>query len=150
MDELLSDGLAVPRCFCCGPQNPSGLKLRFAREGGDGVRTRFTPPEDWTGWGRILHGGFQSLLLDETTSWAAYGALGERSFVTRSIAVRFLRPVLVGQELTVVARVTEDRGRTILARGEIRDASGRVLTEAEAELQRVDPETMRRLSGEAG
>lgn len=143
MGELLSDLVAAPRCFCCGPENPAGLKLRFSLDGEAGVRTAFRPPEEWTGWGRILHGGFQSLLLDETTSWAAFGALGERSFVTRRINVRFLRPVHVGQELTITARVTEDRGRTILARGEIRDPAGRLLTEAEAELQRLDPEAMR-------
>jgi acyl-coenzyme A thioesterase PaaI-like protein len=148
MGEVLSDGFAAPRCFCCGSENPSGLKLRFTKESDDGVSTTFEPPEDWTGWGRILHGGFQSLLLDETTSWAAYGALGERSFVTRRIALRFLRPVHVGQPLTIVGKVVEDRGRTILVHGEIRDPAGQLLTEAEAELQRLDAQAMRVVIGE--
>jgi hypothetical protein len=38
--------------------------------------------------------------------------------------------------------VTEDHGRTILAHGELRDPTGQLLTEAEAELQRLDPEAM--------
>jgi uncharacterized protein (TIGR00369 family) len=138
-EELFSDDAAASNCFCCGGQNPHGLHLRFVRDGEKGVRTTVTLPDYWTGWGRILHGGFQSLLLDETTSWAAYGALGERSFVTRDIAVRFLKPVYVGKPLTVVAHVTEDRGKTLLVHGEIRDESGQVLSSAEATLQRIDP-----------
>ena len=149
MGELIPQQVAIPRCFCCGPENPSGLKLRFTKETDTAVSTTFTAPEDWTGWGRILHGGFQTLLLDETTSWAAYGALGERSFVTREIAVRFLRPVHVGEPLAIVGRIVEDRGRALIARGEIRNAAGEVLTEADAVLLRVAPGAMRDLSGEA-
>jgi uncharacterized protein (TIGR00369 family) len=147
MGEMLPQQFAIPRCFCCGPQNPSGLKLRFTRESDTSVSTTFTAPEDWTGWGRIMHGGFQALLLDETTSWAAFGALGERSFVTREITVRFLRPVHVGRPLTVVGRIVDDRGRAIVARGEIRDASGTVLTEADAVLLRMDERAMRAVAG---
>ena len=143
MGEMLPQQAAAPRCFCCGPENPAGLKLRFTKESDTSVSTTFTPPEDWTGWGRIMHGGFQSLLLDETTSWAAFGALGERAFVTREITVRFLRPVHVGQPLTIVGRVVEDRGRAVLARGEIRSAAGELLTEADTVLWRLDEQAMR-------
>jgi uncharacterized protein (TIGR00369 family) len=147
MGEMLPQQFAEPRCFCCGPENPSGLKLRFTKESDTSVRTTFTPPEDWTGWGRILHGGFQTLLLDETTSWAVFGALGERSIVTREITVRFLRPVHVGQTLTIVGRIAEDKGRAIVARGEIRNAAGEVLTEADAVLLRMDEQAMRAVIG---
>ena len=148
MGEMLPQQAAAPRCFCCGPENPAGLKLRFIKESGTSVSTTFTPPEDWTGWGRIMHGGFQSLLLDETTSWAAFGALGERSFVTREITVRFLRPVHVGQPLTIIGRVTEDRGRVVLVRGEIRDAAGELCTEADSVLWRLDEAAMRAVTGQ--
>jgi acyl-coenzyme A thioesterase PaaI-like protein len=148
MGEMLPQQAAAPRCFCCGPENPAGLKLRFIKESDTSVSTTFTPPDDWTGWGRIMHGGFQSLLLDETTSWAAFGALGERSFVTREITVRFLHPVRVGQPLTILGRVTEDRGRTVLVRGEIRSAVGELLTEAESVLWRLDEQAMRAVTGQ--
>ncbi len=147
MGELLPQQAAAPRCFCCGPENPTGLKLRFIKDSDTSVSTTFTPPDDWTGWGRIMHGGFQSLLLDETTSWAAFGALGERSFVTRQITVRFLQPVHVGQPLTIIGRVTEDRGRTVLVHGEIRSAAGEVLTEADSVLFRLDEQAMRAVTG---
>ncbi len=148
MGELLPRQYAIPRCFCCGPENPSGLKLRFIKESDAAVSTTFTAPEDWTGWGRVLHGGFQTLLLDETTSWAAFGALGERSFVTREITVRFLRPVHVGEPLTILGRIVEDRGRALVAKGEIRNAAGEVLSEADAVLVRLDERAMRAVTGE--
>jgi uncharacterized protein (TIGR00369 family) len=148
MSEFLPEQFAVPRCFCCGPENPSGIRLRFAKDDDATVRTTFTGPDDWTGWGRILHGGFQTLLLDETTSWAAFGALGERAFLTREIKVRFLRPVHVGIPLTITGRVTKDAGRLITVRGEIRDASGELLTEADAILVRMEEGAMRAALGD--
>ena len=147
MGELLPRQFAIPRCFCCGPNNPAGLKLRFTLESDTSVSTTFTGPADWTGWGTILHGGFQTLLLDETTSWAAFGAMGVRSFLTKEIKVRFLRPVHVGVPLTITARVVEDRGRTLVSRGEIRDPEGNVLTDAEAVLVRMEEDAMRAAIG---
>ena len=149
MGELLPQQRGNPRCFCCGPDNPSGLKLRFVKESGTAVSTTFTAPVDWTGWGRILHGGFQTLLLDETTSWAAFGALGERSFVTRELAVRFHKPVYVGEPLTITGRITGDEGRAIVVHGEIRNAAGELCTEADAVLLRMDEQAMRVVTGAA-
>ena len=56
--ELLPAQIDVPRCFVCGLENPSGLKLHFRKEGPNAVSTWFTPPKDWTSWGNIMHGGF--------------------------------------------------------------------------------------------
>lgn len=148
MSELLPRQFAIPRCFCCGPENPSGIKLRFTREDDDTVTTTFTAPGDWTGWGRILHGGFQTLLLDETMSWAAFGARGVRSFVTGRISVRFVRPVHVGEPLTIVGRIVGEHGRSLTARGEIRNAAGETLTEADAVLVRMEDDAMRALVGD--
>ena len=69
--ELFPAQTDVPRCFVCGLDNPSGLKLRFSREGQTSVSTQFTLPRDWTGWGNVMHGGFHALLLDEITAWVS-------------------------------------------------------------------------------
>jgi len=137
VQELLPTQDLVPHCFCCGPANPSGLKLRFAREDDSTVSTRFTPPSEWTGFGRILHGGFQALLLDETMCWAPWGLREVRSFVTRGMSLTYLQPVYVERPLVVIGRLVEDRRREILTEGEIRGADGRVLTTATASLMRV-------------
>jgi acyl-coenzyme A thioesterase PaaI-like protein len=119
--------------------------LKFRKESSTAISTQFTAPEHWTGWGRILHGGFQTLLLDETMSWVPFGLQGERSFVTREITVRFQRPVYVGEPIRIVGSLEEDKGREVFTRGEIRDRDGHLLTEAKGILTRLKPEVMEAL-----
>lgn len=141
--ELLPVQTAVPRCFVCGRENSSGLKLRFTRESDTVLSTEFTAPEDWTGWGRMLHGGFHGLLLDEVMSWVAWGLMDVKAFVTREMTVRYLRPVYVGQPLKIIGRLEEDLGRDIITRGEIRDDAGNILSESRGVITRVDPAKMK-------
>jgi acyl-coenzyme A thioesterase PaaI-like protein len=135
----------VPRCFACGQDNPSGLKLRFHREGPMTVSTEFTPPRDWTGWGTMMHGGFHGLLLDEIMSWVVFGLMGERSFVTKAMSVKYVRPAYVDRPLKILGRLEEDRGRDIHTAGEIRDDSGEILTLATAVITRIDPGMMKKM-----
>ena len=137
--ELFPIQYDSPNCFACGPENPIGMKLRFTREGENSVSTLFTPPANWTGWGDILHGGFQALLLDETMSWTIWGILAESAFVTAKLSVSYIKPVRVGQELKTVAKIKEDCGKTILVDGEIQSADGTVLAKGEGIFARVDP-----------
>lgn len=129
-------------CFGCGPDNPSGLKLRFRKEGPDSVSTWFTPPGDWTGWRNILHGGFQALLLDETMAWVPFGLWNERAFVTKEMSIRYLRPVYVEKPLLVTGSLVDDLGREIIIKGEIRDEHGTALTEGRCTLVRLSKEIM--------
>lgn len=141
--ELLPVQHEVPRCFACGQDNPSGLKLRFRKEGDTALSTLFTAPGDWTGWGRMMHGGFHGLLLDEVMSWVVWSLMGVRTFVTREMTVNYRRPVYVEQPLTIVGSLEEDRGRDIIVRGEIRDGEGNVLSESRGVITRVDPGKMK-------
>jgi uncharacterized protein (TIGR00369 family) len=141
--ELLPVQTAVPRCFVCGQENPSGLKLRFKKESDTVLSTEFTAPEDWTGWGRMLHGGFHGLLLDEVMSWVAWGLMDMKAFVTREMTVRYLRPVYVGRPLMIIGHLEEDLGRDIITRGEIRNDEGTVLSESRGVITRVDPAKMK-------
>ncbi len=143
--QILPVQTMVPRCFVCGMENPSGLKLRFYAEGPMRICTFFTPPEDWTGWGTMLHGGFHGLLLDETMSWVVFGLMGEKAFVTRSMAIKYRRPVYVGRPLKITGWLEEDRGGDICTGGDIRDQAGEVLTTASGIITRIDPETMKNL-----
>jgi acyl-coenzyme A thioesterase PaaI-like protein len=140
--DLLPEQDLVPNCYCCGPENSEGLHLRFTRENPTTVSTEFTPPEYWTGWGRIMHGGFHGLLLDETMGWVVFGLLGLQAFVTQEISVRYHRPVYVGQPLRIEASLVEDSGRAIRVRGEIRDGNGAVLTSASCTIIRLEAERM--------
>ena len=143
--DILPVQNAVPRCFVCGQENPSGLKLRFTKESDTVLSTDFTAPEDWTGWGRMLHGGFHGLLLDEIMSWVAWGLMDVKAFVTREMTVRYLRPVYVGRPLKIIGYLVEDQGRDIITRGEIRDENGNVLSESRGVITRVDPAKMKNM-----
>ena len=55
-------------CIGCSPDNPMGLHLDFWEDGED-VVSRWTPTADYQGWIDTLHGGVQSLLLDEVAGW---------------------------------------------------------------------------------
>ncbi len=146
MRELIPEPPDNPPCFVCSDKNPDGLKLKFYREG-DSVVTDFTPRESWTGWGKILHGGFQSLVLDEITSWC-YAALGRgTAFVTSELKVSFKRPVHVGQTLTVRGTVLSEGEGTVTSRGEILSSDGVLLSEALATLKLVDRDRFEAIAG---
>jgi uncharacterized protein (TIGR00369 family) len=136
----------VPRCFVCGLENPSGIKLRFRKEGPTCVSTQFTAPYDWTGWGNILHGGFHALLLDEITAWVPFGLWNERTFVTKEMRIRYVKPAYVETPLFIVGYLVADRQREIIVQGEIKDEHGRILSEARCTLVRLSAEAMERIS----
>jgi len=116
-------------CFACGRANPQGLHLDYdvAR---DRAETRFTPRREHTGYDGFVHGGIVTALLDETMGWAIFhqGVWG----VTARITVTFRQPVAVDASLTVIGTVAKQTRRAVETRGEVRDASGALLAEADA------------------
>jgi acyl-coenzyme A thioesterase PaaI-like protein len=114
-------------CFGCGDDNPIGLHLQFTLTE-DGVAARFTPEPAHQGFDDVVHGGIISTVLDEAMAWA----------VTAEISVRFKTPLAVGEEVTVTARVTDNRGRLVATTGAIaRDRDGATIATAAAKFVRV-------------
>lgn len=122
-------------CFLCGIDNPIGLKLAFYDHDDGTVHVEFTPGEEHQSYPGVLHGGIICALLDETIGrvlvpldvWA----------MTVSMNVRFIKPVPLGQPLTVVGELVNLRSRTMEGRGEIRLADGTVAATAEAKYIRL-------------
>lgn len=94
------------RCFGCGPEHPTGLRMRFERDG-ELVRTRFVPTHQQEGPPGILHGGLQATLADELGAWTLIG-LRQRWGFTSTIDVRLLRPARVGVELLGTGRILKE------------------------------------------
>lgn len=122
-------------CFCCGARNPHGLHLQFTYPEPGQARTTLVIPDYFTGWKSVTHGGFLSMLLDETMAHACIrsdaGTPGKTA-VTVEMTVRFKKPVEAGKEASVSARVTEVRGRIVTAEGQVIGSDGQVGAEATA------------------
>ncbi len=97
-----------PDCWVCAPLHGHGLAVRFAA-GADGVVTGVFPcHEELLGYPGFLHGGVVSTLLDGamTNCLMARGTPG----LTARLEVRFLKPVLIGQPVTVRGWWEKSRG----------------------------------------
>jgi acyl-coenzyme A thioesterase PaaI-like protein len=133
MDEIIEHipKLEDNNCFACGTANPVGLNLSFYRQG-DYVCSDITLERNYEGWENMAHGGIVSTLLDEVMSWAVL-YFRRIFFVTRTIKIKYLRPVPLYRLLTVKARMIEGQNRRLCkARGLIRDEDENVLARGEA------------------
>jgi beta-phosphoglucomutase family hydrolase len=118
----LSDGL----CFGCGQNNPSGLKLKFKKDGA-WVRAEFTPAKEHQGWPGVLHGGVIATLLDEGMGWATRFA--GLDCVTARLQVSFRRPIPIGERLLISGRVVKNNGKTVETEAKITLPDGTLMAE---------------------
>ncbi|MBI2913260.1 MAG: PaaI family thioesterase [Chloroflexi bacterium] len=129
-------------CFGCGDANPEGLHIEFRIEDGVAVG-RFVARRVHQGYPGLAHGGIAAAALDEAMGWAMYAA-GAWAMTAR-MEVKYRRPLPLGQELTVTARVSRDRGRWLEATGEIRGAAGEIVAEARGVFMRLPPGRARQM-----
>jgi len=93
-------------CFGCGPHNPTGLRLKFERDG-DIVRTRFTLGPGYDGPPGLMHGGLQALVADEVAGWTLVGLHG-RIGLTTSLQIRYVTGMKLGEEVVAEGKMTGD------------------------------------------
>jgi uncharacterized protein (TIGR00369 family) len=116
-------------CFACGQRNPIGLKLKFTRAG-KGVKAEFTPGEYHQGWSEVIHGGIIGCILDEAMSYATL--FTGVSSLTAKMQTRFRRPVRVGEQLVVTARVTKKTRRLLETEAEVHLRDGTPVADSTA------------------
>ncbi len=119
------------RCFGCGQANPTGLKLRFRIDGAS-VRTEFTPSPAHEGYPGYLHGGITCAILDEAMGWAAYELSSHVLAATAKLQIKFRRPALIGEPLTVQASITRRSTRHLWTEAVMRRKDGQLAAEATA------------------
>jgi uncharacterized protein (TIGR00369 family) len=115
-------------CFVCGAHNLHGLHLRFRREGNE-VLAEFTPQAQHAGFRGLVHGGILATVLDEAMFWAA-ASTTKRFCLAAELNVRFVSKVVVGQKLTVVARLRADRRRLWESSAELRNEADAICARA--------------------
>lgn len=118
-------------CLVCGMDNDLGLKTKFYETSNDEVIGIFTPHDKLQSYPNILHGGISATILDETIGRAIMSKYGQNSFgVTMELTVRYKKPVPLNQELKVIGRMTNDRGRVFEGSGELMLPNGDVAVTA--------------------
>lgn len=116
-------------CFGCAPDNAAGLKMEFYEDGAD-IVSHWAPQPEYQGWLGTLHGGIESLLLDEICGWVVMRKL-QTAGVTSKMETRFLKPIHTdGDTLEVRARLRETRRNLAVIDAELRNGAGEVCTRA--------------------
>jgi len=118
-------------CFICGLKNSSGLKASFYEtENGELIAT-FIPTEEHQSYPGRLHGGIASAILDETMGRAILvGNATEIWGLTIELNVIYKKPIPLGVELKVLARISEENSRFFHGTGEIVLPGGEVAVSA--------------------
>lgn len=118
-------------CIACSPNNPVGLHLEFYEED-DYVITTYNPDKNVEGWIDTVHGGIQSLIIDEIAAWVVMRKL-QTSGVTSKLDVQFLKPALVSESpLTIKAKLTKQMRNIAFIEVEITNKNGEVCTKGNA------------------
>jgi uncharacterized protein (TIGR00369 family) len=116
----------VNKCFGCGGDNASGMKLTFEQDNVNRrIVGRFVLGERYQGGAGFAHGGIIATLLDEAMGKVC--RFREVRAVTAELTVEYLKPVNVRSEIVVEGRETEQKGRNLFMHGEIRNEAGEVL-----------------------
>lgn len=139
----------APKCYACGPDNAEGLKLTFVKSGPNEIKTRCLPRETLNGWPGVLHGGFTSMLLDETACWAVFGIVGPIPVATVEITVQFLKPVPVNTEIEVSAKIAGRKGRLFLLEARL-TVKGETCATAKVKCLEIKPDQFKPLSDPPG
>jgi len=113
--ELKDDGL----CFACGKKNDFGLKLDFEIDHQlRRSKTIFLFKKIHQGYANIVHGGIITTILDEAMGRLLFD-LGILS-LTVWLEVRFLHPVMVGDEVFIQGEILKQTRKIINTQSKMR------------------------------
>jgi acyl-coenzyme A thioesterase PaaI-like protein len=111
---------AEHNCFACGTLNAGGLGLALHVEPGRSW-TELVLDRRFEGWASVIHGGIVCTILDEVMAWALVGE--DNWGLPASLAVRFRRPIVVGQPIRAEGWIKRSRRRLVDTASHIIDAA---------------------------
>ena len=125
-------------CFVCGENNDFGLHAKFYETDARELVALINPSVQHQGYPGRMHGGIAATILDETIARSINAGKDEQLWgVTLEIKTRFRKPVPLGQELKIVARVTSEGNRTFEGTAEILLPDGEIAVSAEGRYLKV-------------
>jgi acyl-coenzyme A thioesterase PaaI-like protein len=123
------ESLSGYNCFGCAPHNGAGVKMEFY-EDGDEIVSVWQPKSQFQGWLNTLHGGIQSVLLDEICAWVVLCKL-QTTGVTSKMETRFRKAVSTTDTYVVLRASIEEQKRNIITlKGTLYNEQGELCTEA--------------------
>jgi uncharacterized protein (TIGR00369 family) len=128
-------------CFVCGEKNDFGLHARFYETDDNQLVAIITPSEQHQGYPGRMHGGIAATILDETIARSICAGKDEQLWgVTLEFKTKFRKPVPLGQELKIVARVTSEGNRSFEGSAEIILPNGETAVSAEGKYIKLNIE----------
>lgn len=122
-------GMDGYNCFGCAPNNEAGVKMEFY-EDGDEVVCFWKPRSEYQGWFNTLHGGIQSVLLDEICAWVVLRKL-QTTGVTSKMETRFRKSVSTTDAyLSLRASIREQKRNIVTIDARLFNEKGELCTEA--------------------
>ena len=111
-------GVKGYNCFGCAPNNPAGVTMEFY-EDGDDIVSFWKPLPQFQGWLNTLHGGIQSVLLDEICAWVVIRKK-QTSGVTFKMETKFLKSVSTeSKQITLRARIKDEKRNVVFIEAEL-------------------------------
>jgi acyl-CoA thioesterase FadM len=151
---MTENRLILPKntCFGCGQDNAHGLHISISRDPKDARRVlgEFTPRDDMIGFPGITHGGVLYTALDCMASWSGMVLRNPKAlWVLRSAAMKYHRPALQGQPLSLSATIEgdDDPWKAIEVKAEARNSKGELLAEGSFKSIPVPPEKFKAMTG---
>jgi len=148
--DFYSDQMS--HCYGCGRLNDTGMKIKsYWNEDETTSIARFTPKPYHIAFPGYVYGGLLASLIDchgtGTAAAAAYKSEGrkmdsqpELRYVTASIHVDYIKPTPINQELELIGRVKEIKGKKIIVEVKLY-ASGELCVKGEVIAVKI-PENM--------
>lgn len=116
-------------CFCCGTENPDGLRLTYFFEK-DRVFTEFIPEEKHGFSKTIMNTGIALGVLIEAMGWVPAFIFKNPEIYLADLNSRILKPIPIGGRLKVSAEVISVNRWLSEVQGFIKDGEGDILIRA--------------------
>ena len=132
-------------CFGCGENNQIGAKLKFYKLSEKSLGTVFDVPKTWGGWGNIMHGGLQTVILDEVSGWTVISILNIAALTIKA-EMKFLRPLYVEEKIEAVATVEKVEGRDVTIKCHLKNSEDEICTVGLFTFREVKKEKIEKLA----
>ena len=111
-------------CFVCGTENPQSMGLTWYLSENNSIHADMIFTQTHQGPPGHVHGGASSAVLDEAMGAAVWRA--GYSVAAVNLEINYKKPLPLGQNISIEARVTEVHPRKILTTSEMRLPDGSV------------------------